>query len=70
MDSLGNKEAKKMRDWLLSQVEHFNVLTIIVMVLFVSIMSRANLTKQLKQQSEEVYKWHEEIKQEIWRAKE
>jgi hypothetical protein len=54
-----------MRDWLLYQFEHFNVLMILVMIIFVTAMSRANLQKQLKAQNEEVYKEFEEIKDEI-----
>lgn len=55
----------KMRDWLIYQIEHFNVLMILVMIVFVSALSRANLQKQLKAQNEEVYKEFEEIKDEI-----
>lgn len=54
-----------MRDWLIYQIEHFNVLMILVMIVFVSALSRANLQKQLKAQNEEVYKEFEEIKDEI-----
>lgn len=35
------------------------------MITFVTAMSRANLTKQLKAQNEEVYKEFEELKDEI-----
>jgi hypothetical protein len=35
------------------------------MIVFVSMLSRANLQKQLKAQNEEVYKEFEEIKDEI-----
>jgi hypothetical protein len=51
--------------WLLSQFEHFNVLTIIVMITFVTTMSRANTTKLLKEQSQEIYAEFEELKDEI-----
>lgn len=54
-----------MTDWLISQFTHFNVLTIIVMISFVTAMSKSNLNKQLKKQSEEIYKDFEEIKDEI-----
>ena len=57
-----------MKEWLFSQFEHFNVLMIIVMVTFVTIMSRSNTTKLLKEQSQEFYAEIEEVKQEIWRA--
>ena len=39
------------------------------MIGFVTFMSRANTTKLLKEQSQEIYAEFEEIKQEIWRAK-
>ena len=54
-----------MKDWLLSQFEHFNVLMIVVMITFVSIMSKSNMQKQLKELSQELYNDFEEIKDEI-----
>lgn len=54
-----------MKEWLLSQFEHFNVLMLIVFFLFSTILSKANLTKQLKEQSQELYCELEEIKDEI-----
>jgi hypothetical protein len=57
--------ADKMKEWLLSQFEHFNVLMLIVFFLFSTILSKANLTKQLKEQSQELYCELEEIKDEI-----
>ena len=54
-----------MREWLFSQFDHFNFLTIIIMITFVTTMSKANTTKQLKAQSEEFYKEMEEVKDEI-----
>lgn len=54
-----------MREWLFDQFYRFNFLTIFVMITFVTAMSRANLTKQLKAQNEEVYKEFEELKDEI-----
>lgn len=58
-----------MNHWILHQVNDLNVLTLLVMITFVTSMSRANLTKQLKAQSEEIYKEIEEVKEEIWRSK-
>lgn len=58
-----------MKEWLISQLENFNLLTIIVMITFVTMMSKANTTKLLKQQSTEIYNDIEELKDEIWRAK-
>jgi energy-converting hydrogenase Eha subunit H len=51
--------------WIVSQFENFNLLTIIVMITFVTTMSKANTNKQLKAQSEEIYKEFEEVKDEI-----
>jgi hypothetical protein len=58
-----------MQTWLMQQFENFNVLTIIIMITFVTAMGKANLNKQLTKQSEEFYKEIEELKSEIWRAK-
>ena len=57
-----------MKTWLISQLENFNLLTIIVMVTFVTILSKSNTTKLLKEQSQEFYNDIEEVKDEIWRA--
>jgi hypothetical protein len=54
-----------MTNWLLHQFESLNILSLIIMIVFVSMLSRANLQKQLKAQNEEVYKEFEEIKDEI-----
>lgn len=68
LDSLGNKEEKSLKEWLYYQIVHFNVFTIIVMITFVTMMSKANTTKLLKEQSKEFYNDIEEVKDEIWRA--
>lgn len=57
-----------MKEWLYYQIVHFNILTIIVMITFVTMMSKANTTKLLKEQSQEFYNDIEELKDEIWRA--
>lgn len=57
-----------MSEWIWSQLAHFNFLTIIVMITFVTTMSKANTNKLLKEQSSEIYNEIEELKQEIWRA--
>ncbi len=54
-----------MQEWLLHQFERFNVLMIVVMILFVTAMSRANTQKLLKEQSQELYNELEELKDEI-----
>jgi len=58
-----------MKDWLYYQITHFNVFTIIIMITFVTMMSKANTTKLLKEQSKEFYNDIEELKDEIWRAR-
>lgn len=54
-----------MKNWLLYQFEHFNVFMILVMILFVTAMSKANTQKLLKEQSQELYNELEELKDEI-----
>jgi hypothetical protein len=54
-----------MKEWLLHQFEHFNVFMILVMVLIVTAISKANTNKLLKEQSQEIYAEFEEIKDEI-----
>jgi cytochrome b561 len=65
LDCVGNKEDKKMKEWLISQFMHFNVLMLIVIFFYTGVLTKMNMQKQLKEQSEEFYKWHEEIKDEI-----
>lgn len=52
-------------NWLIHQIENFNLLTIIVMVAFVTALSKSNNQKMLKEQSKEFYNDIEEIKDEI-----
>jgi hypothetical protein len=54
-----------MKHWILDQFYHLNFFMILIMIIFVTAMGRANLTKQLKAQNEEVYKEFEELKDEI-----
>jgi hypothetical protein len=54
-----------MIDWITEQFKTLNVLTLIIMITFVTTMSRANTTKLLKEQSQEIYAEFEEIKDEI-----
>lgn len=51
--------------WLIHQIENFNLLTIIVMVAFVTALSKSNNQKMLKEQSKEFYNDIEELKDEI-----
>jgi gas vesicle protein len=62
MDCVGS--AQKM-SWIMHQIENFNLLTIIVMVSFVTILSKSNNQKMLKEQSKEIYNDIEELKDEI-----
>lgn len=59
-----------MKEWLYFQFTHFNALMLIVMIIFVTALSKANTSKLLKEQSQEIYNEVEEIKNEIWRAAE
>lgn len=54
-----------MRQWLLYQFEHFNVLMLIVIFVFQVMMAKANTQKMLKEQSQELYNELEELKDEI-----
>ena len=54
-----------MKEWLFYQFEHFNVLMLMVIFVFTTVLSRANLQKQLKEQSQELYAEFEELKDEI-----
>ncbi len=54
-----------MKEWLLSQFEHFNVLLLIVILIIQLFMAKANTQKMLKEQSQELYNELEEIKDEI-----
>jgi hypothetical protein len=62
---LGSEKGKTQMSWIIHQIENFNLLTIIVMITFVTNMSKANTIKLLKAQSEEIYKEFEEVKDEI-----
>lgn len=54
-----------MKEWLLSQFENLNVLMLLIMIIFVTAMSKANTQRMLKEQSQELYNELEEIKDEI-----
>lgn len=54
-----------MKEWLFSQFEHFNILMLVVFFIFSTVLSKSNLQKQLKEQSQELYCELEEIKDEI-----
>jgi hypothetical protein len=52
-------------NWLINQIEEFNVLMLIFIIVFNSVLSRANTQKLLKEQSIELYNDFEELKDEI-----
>lgn len=54
-----------MINWVIRQFENLNIVTLIIMITFVTSMGKANMTRQLKAQSQEFYKEAEEIKDEI-----
>ena len=54
-----------MKNWLLSQFENLNIISLFIMTLYVTAMSKANTQKLLKEQSQEIYNELEEIKDEI-----
>lgn len=55
----------KMLDWIIKQITDFNVLMLFVFFIFSTVLSKANMQKQLKEQSQELYNELEEIKDEI-----
>lgn len=54
-----------MTAWIIEQFETLNVLSILIMISFVTAMSKANTQKMLKEQSQELYAEFEEIKDEL-----
>lgn len=54
-----------MKNWLLSQFENLNVISILIMTFYVTAMGKVNTQKLLKEQSQELYNELEEIKDEI-----
>lgn len=57
-----------MKEWIIQQISEINILTIVIMICFVTAMGKHNTTKLLKEQSQEFYNDIEEVKSEIWRA--
>jgi hypothetical protein len=55
----------KMLDWIIKQITDFNLVTFIAIVFFTTTLSKANATKLLKEQSQELYNEIEELKDEI-----
>lgn len=54
-----------MINWLIHQFENLNVLMLIIMIGFVTALSKSNNQKMLKEQSVEFYNDIEEVKDEI-----
>lgn len=57
-----------MKEWIIHQITDMNVFTILIMIFFVTTLSKANTNKLLQKQSTEIYNDIEELKDEIWRA--
>lgn len=55
----------KVIAWLVQQITEFNVLSFLAIIIFTTVLSRANLQKMLKEQSQELYNDFEELKDEI-----
>lgn len=58
-----------MKEWLFHQIYDFNVIIFISIIIFNVALSKNNTQKMLQNQSKELYLEIEEVKQEIWRAK-
>ncbi len=54
-----------MIQWLVQQITEFNVLMFVAIIIFNSALSKVNMQKMLKEQSQELYNDFEEIKDEI-----
>ena len=54
-----------MKDWLFDQIYHFNVLSFVTIIAIVTVMGKSNISKLLKEQSQEFYQDIEELKDEI-----
>jgi len=54
-----------VKDWLFDQIYHFNLFSFIAIIAIVTVMGKANISKLLKEQSQEFYQDIEELKQEI-----
>lgn len=54
-----------MGNWLIEQFQSFNVFMLLVMIIFVTAMSKTNTQKMLKEQSQELYAEFEELKDEL-----
>ena len=54
-----------MDKWLWLQLEHFNILMLVVILFFTSMLSKMNLTKEIKEQNRDLRNEFEEIKDEI-----
>ena len=55
--------------WMCTQIESFNLLMFILIVLFNSVLSKNTIQKILKEESEDIYNQFEELKDEIRETK-
>ncbi|HMG14298.1 MAG TPA: hypothetical protein VK590_02555 [Saprospiraceae bacterium] len=58
-------EERTVGNWLIEQFQSFNVFMLLVMIIFVTAMSKTNTQKMLKEQSQELYAEFEELKDEL-----
>ncbi len=54
-----------MKEWIFHQLDSLNILMLLIMIIFVTALSKVNTQKMLKEQSQELYSEFEEIKDEI-----
>lgn len=54
-----------MREWLLSQFEHFNILTVILVITITTLLGKQNTNKELKNLTDHIHDQTEELKDEI-----
>lgn len=54
-----------MKEWIFHQLDSLNILMLLIMIIFVTALSKVNTQKMLKEQSQELYAEFEEIKDEI-----
>jgi hypothetical protein len=54
-----------VKEWIFHQLDSLNILMLLIMIIFVTALSKVNTQKMLKEQSQELYAEFEEIKDEI-----
>jgi hypothetical protein len=54
-----------VENWLYEQIKHFNIFMLIVILCITSVISKLNLTKQMRELQRDLHGEFEEIKDEI-----